>query len=47
MKKLLPPIITGLLLILLLVITMLSDRLIGRDRLQQVSTLPEDRKSVV
>lgn len=41
MKKLLPPITTGLLLILLLVITMLSDRLIGHDRLQQVSTLPD------
>lgn len=41
MKKLLPVAVSALLLILLLVATMLSDKLVDRDRLQQVATIPE------
>lgn len=41
MKKLLPAAVSILLVILLLVATMLSDKLIDRDRLQQVATMPE------
>ena len=41
MKKLLPPIVSALLLIVLLLVTFLSDRMIGRDRLQEVATLPD------
>lgn len=41
MKKLLPAIVSVLLLILLLIITVLSDRLIDQERMQQVATLPD------
>lgn len=41
MKKLLPTAVSVLLLILLLVATLLSDRLVDRDRLQQVATIPD------
>lgn len=41
MKKILPAIASALLLILLLVVTMLSDKLIDQDRMQQVATIPD------
>lgn len=41
MKKLLPAAVTVLLVILLLVATLLSDRLVDHDRLQQVATIPD------
>ena len=41
MKKLLPVIITAVLLVVLLVATMLSDRLIGKSRLEEVANLPD------
>lgn len=41
MKKLLPAALSALLCIALLIATMLSDKLIDRDRLQQVATIPD------
>lgn len=41
MKKLLPFLVAGAMLILLLVATFLSDRLIGKSRLEQVASIPD------
>ena len=41
MKKLLPAAVSALLLILLLIATMLSDKLIDHNRMQQVATIPD------
>lgn len=41
MKKLLPIIVTVALLIVLLVVTFLSEQLIGKSRLEQVATIPD------
>lgn len=45
MKKLLPAAVSAFLLILLLVATMLSDKLIDRNRMQQVATIPDYKPS--
>ena len=41
MKKLLPPIVSGLLLVVLLLVTMLTDRQIGKDSLQDAAQHPD------